>query len=316
MKSRKRIVFRDILNHCYQRGANGFVLFYSVSDHLVYFTTYCLLAKKYNVKVLSLCQMPDHVHDSVVVKTAQQLATFRRELNSTFSRAQNEFCHWEGAVFESPFGSAPKQGAKKARTNLIYVGNNPVERRLVTRAEDYQWNYLAYAVTNHPFSEPLVIRNCRGPMKCAVKEVKAQYERGKPMTYPLLKRLFALLDLTEKRQLTDFIVSTYNVIDYAEAIRYFDSFEDMLTAMHANTGSEYDLNEITVGRSDIYFSQFAAILLKDGRFEDIHQILSLPKEQRVELFMRLRQRTGAMTEQIAHYLRLHVSKESIDETAD
>ena len=269
MKSRKRIVFRDILNHCYQRGADGIVLFYSVSDHLVFFTTYCLLAKKYNVQVLSLCQMPDHVHDSVVVKTAQQLATFRRELNSTFSRAQNEFCHREGAVFESPFGSAPKQGAKKARTNLIYVGNNPVERRLVTRAEDYQWNYLAYAVTNHPFSEPLVIRNCRWPIKCAVKEVKAQYERGKPMTYPLLKRLFALLDLTEKRQLTDFIVSTYNVIDYAEAIRYFDSFEDMLTAMHANTGSEYDLNEITVGRSDIYFSQFAAILLKDGRFENI-----------------------------------------------
>lgn len=316
MKSRKRKFYRDIINHCYQRGADGIVLFYSVSDHLVYFTTYCLLAKKHNVKVLSLCQMPDHVHDTVVVKKVEQLSCFKQEVNSRFSRMQNTFCHWEESVFESPFGSAPKLGSKKARSNLIYVGNNPVERQLVAKAEDYQWNYLAYAVTNHPFSEPLVIRNCRWPMKCAVKEVKAQYERGKPMTYPLLKRLFALLDLTEKRQLTDFIVSTYNVIDYAEAIRYFDSFEDMLTAMHANTGSEYDLNEITVGRSDIYFSQFAAILLKDGRFEDIHQILSLPKEQRVELFMRLRQRTGAMTEQIAHYLRLHVSKESIDETVD
>lgn len=314
MKSRKRIVYRDLINHCYQRGADGMALFYSVSDHLVYFTTYCLLAQKNNVLVLSLCQMPDHVHDSVVVKRAQQLSAFKREVNSTFSRAQNAFCHWEGAVFESPFGSAPKQGAKKARTNLIYVGNNPVERRLVAKAEDYQWNYLAYAVSNHPFSEPLVIRNCSWPLQCAVKEVKAQHKRGMPMTYPLLKRLFAPLDLAEKRQLTDFIVSTYNVIDYAEAIRYFDSFEDMLTAMHANTGSEFDLNEITVGRSDAYFSQFAAILLRDGTFEDIHQVLSLPKEQRVDLFMRLRQRTGAMTEQIAHYLRLHVSEESIDET--
>lgn len=75
--------YRDIINHCYQRGADGIVLFYSVSDHLVYFTTYCLLAKKHNVKVLSLCQMPDHVHDTVVVKKVEQLSCFKQEVSMT-----------------------------------------------------------------------------------------------------------------------------------------------------------------------------------------------------------------------------------------
>lgn len=86
MKSRKRKFYRDIINHCYQRGADGIVLFYSVSDHLVYFTTYCLLAKKHNVKVLSLCQMPDHVHDTVVVKKVEQLSCLKMEGSTTSTR--------------------------------------------------------------------------------------------------------------------------------------------------------------------------------------------------------------------------------------
>lgn len=308
MKSRKRKFYRDIINHCYQRGADGIVLFYSVSDHLVYFTTYCLLAKKHNVKVLSLCQMPDHVHDTVVVKKVEQLSCFKQEVNSRFSRMQNTFCHWEESVFESPFGSAPKLGSQKARSNLIYVGNNPVERQLVAKAEDYQWNYLAYAKSSHPFSEELVIRKCRWSMKNAIKEVKSQYGRGEPMTFALLKRLFHPLTLKEKRQLTDFIIDTYNVINYEEAIRYFDTYEDMLASMHADTGSEHDLNEITLGRSDSCFSQFASLLLKDERFNDIHEVLSLPKLERAELFVWLRERTDAMSEQIAHYLRLPLGK--------
>jgi len=108
----------------------------------VYFTTYCLLAKKHNVKVLSLCQMPDHVHDTVVVKKVEQLSCFKQEVNSRFS--------------------------------------------------------------------------------C--------------------------------------------------------------------------------------FSQFASLLLKDGRFNDIHEVLSLPKLERAELFVWLRERTDAMSEQIAHYLRLPLGK--------
>ena len=113
MKSRKRIVFRDILNHCYQRGANGFVLFYSVSDHLVFFTTYCLLAKKYNVQVLSLCQMPDHVHDSVVVKTAQQLATFGGNLIPLFPGHKTSFAIGRGLCLNLRLAVPQNKGQKK-----------------------------------------------------------------------------------------------------------------------------------------------------------------------------------------------------------
>ena len=125
MKS--RVFYKDIINHCYQRSADGGVLFYTTRDHLVYFTLYCILARKYGIQVLALCQMPDHIHDAVVAKCPKGLIGFKRELNARFAKMYNSQAGTSGPVFETPFGSAPKQSAKKARTNLIYIFNKNVE---------------------------------------------------------------------------------------------------------------------------------------------------------------------------------------------
>lgn len=301
---KRRIVYRDIINHCYQRSADGGVLFYTQSDHLVFFTLYCTLARKYDVRVLSLCQMPDHIHDAVVVKSLQQLSGFKKELNARFAKSYNAFCKTTGPVFEKSFGSAPKMSAKKGRTNLIYIANNPVERQLVTKAEDYRWNYLLYGITSHPFSDEIIIRRASKPMRSAVRMVKAQFEKGIPMNYTLIKNLTEKLTATEQRQFTDLVISTYNVIDYGEALRYFDSYEDMLTAFHATTGSEYDLNEIFIGKSDKPYSEMTRILMIECGFRDIHEFLSWDDSAKWELFRLLRVRTRVMNEQIGRYLHL------------
>jgi len=301
---KRRIFFKEILNHCYQRTTDGGIQFYTYSDHLYFFTLYCVLARKYGIQVLSLCQMPDHVHDSVVAGQMEDLARFKRQVNTDYTRARNSFFGLKELQWEPRFGSAPKFGEKKVRSNLVYVGNNPVERKLVKRAEEYRWNYLAYAVSNHPFSEKLVIRKARWPLQKAVREVKAQFKDGKPMNYALLQRLFGPLDREERLQLTDFIISTYNVIDYAAAIRYFGSYEEMLTAMHATTGSEHDLNEVFIGRSDAHYARMTKILLQECRLKDIHEILSFPNDEKYSLSLLLRRKTDAPVKQIAKFLHL------------
>ena len=302
MKNRRFI--RDILNHCYQRSADGGVLFYSRMDHLVYFTLYCVLAREYDIQVLSLCQMPDHVHDSVVAKSKSDLVKFKRELNSRFAKLYNDFCGTSGQVFDSPFGSAPKQGPKAARSNLIYVANNPVERQLVRFAEEYRWNYLAYFIAPFPFSKEIVIRRSSKALRIAVKAVRAQFKAGLPMNYTLLKRLSKELSASEVDQLTDFIISTYNVIDYKAAIRFFDDFPDMMKSIHSNTGSEYDLNEVFLGKTDKPYATMTHILMEQCGFDDIHQILSLSKERKQELYTILRKHTDVMDEQIFRYLHI------------
>ena len=306
MKRRK--FYKNTLTHCYQRTSDDGVLFYAYSDHLVYFTHYCTMARKHHVKVFALCQMPDHVHDSVMAERKENLERFKCETNTSFSRKYNERFHRKGAVLEGPYGRAPKFEEKKARSNLIYVENNPVERKLVKEAEDYRWNYLAYAESDHPFSEKLVIRNARWPLQKAVKEVKTQFRAGKPMGYPQLERLFQPLDRKEKLQLTDFIITTYNVIDYQATIRCFGSYEKLLTALHSTTGSEYDLQEHFVGKSDVFYNQMTTLLLREGKLKDIHDLLALSIDERVELFLFLQRSIDAPPAQIAKFLHIALKK--------
>ena len=304
MKS--RVFYKGILTHCYQRTITGGVLFYSVSDYLVFFTEYCVLARKYNIHVLALCQMPDHVHDSIFTDKKKDLGAFKCELNKRFSRAWNQNAGIKGPVFEGPYGSAPKIGDKKARTNIIYVYDNPVERRIVEKAEKYRWNYLAYCFSDHPFSEKLIIRYSSPNMKRAVKEVKSRFIVGKPVSYPMLHRLFMTLNASEKQQLVDYVITTYNVVDYECAARYFGGRDNMLTAIHSSTGSEYDLNEIFVGKTDKCYYRMTDILLKEMKLNDIHEILSMTNEEKSELFFFLMRKIDAKPEQIGKYLHMDV----------
>lgn len=305
MKS--RLIYRDILTHCYQRTADRGVLFYTFSDFIVYFTIYCLMARKYNIRVLALCQMPDHIHDSIVSGCKRNISLFKSEVNKRFSRAWNSNISSSGSVFEGPFGSAPKIGDKKARSNLIYVYNNPVERRLVKRAAEYRWNYLAYGHSSHPFSEKLVIRYSSPALQRAVKEVKRVFLAGLPMNYALLKRLFDSLDRMERLQLTDYIISTYNIIEYDSASRFFGGFEDMIRAIDSSTGNEFDLNEIFVGKSDICYRQMTSALLQEQHLKDIHEILTKTKEEKYDLLLLLMKHTSADPKQISKFLHLPVN---------
>jgi REP element-mobilizing transposase RayT len=304
MRYTERRVFRGILNHCYQRTEEGVVIFYTVSDFLVFFTHFCTTAKRHDVRVLSLCLMPDHIHHGTYAHDRDVLSGFVRDYTARFSFQHNRTCHYDKKLFESPFGSAPKFGGKKTRTNLIYIGNNPVERRLCTNAEDYRWNFLAYAVSPHPFSAPLVIRRASLPMCKAIQEIKNSADRLQPLSYRQLQRLFTPLSRPEREQLTDYIVSTYNVLDYDAAIQLFGSYENMILAMHATTGSEYDLNEIHIGKSDACYAKLSAGLMRRLCLDDIHDLFLLPERERAALLPSLVGQAEALPEQVSAFLRL------------
>ena len=305
MKRRKRPFQRDILNHCYQRSADNGVIFYTLRDYLVWFTIVCATARKYHVQILALCPMPDHVHLSVVARKQGDLSTFMSVYSHNFVLEYNNECRMKGSLFRHPFGSAPKYGAKKARTNLIYVGNNSVERQLADKAEEYRWSLVAYAASDHPFSEPIVPRKASRPLLRAIKEIQACRKEDKHLNYSQLRRLFSPLKPAEKQQLTDCIISQYNAIDYSAALQYFDgSYEQYLTALHSTTGSEYDLNEVFLGKTDKPYAQMTRILMEEEGFTDIHEILTLSKREKYDLFLLLRKHTSVMGAQIAKYLHL------------
>ena len=304
MRGGNRKFASGVVNHIYQRPIEPSVIFYSISDHLVYFTIVCTLARKYGVRLYKLCQMPDHIHGSWAAEKKRDLYSLERDVTSLFAREHNRTCHRKGPFFQSPFGSVPKYTEKKARSNLVYVDNNPVERHLCERAEQYRWNYIAYGNSDHPFSEPYRKKEASRALNRAVEVVKAQHDAGRHLTYGLLKRLFKPLAKKEAEQLVDIIISTYSVIDHEAAIRFFGSYGTMLDADHSTTGGEYDQKELFLGKDDRWYAQMTRIVMKRYGLADIHDMLAFSTGRRWEIFGVLRQETQATSEQIAAFLRI------------
>lgn len=307
MKSKRRHFNSGILIHIYQRTRDGFLLFYNLTDFLVYYTIASIVAPRYGVQILAMCQMYDHVHLGAKAERLRDLSAFMRDTSMWYSRYGQAPQMKRGNMFDDQhYGSALKKGDKNVRTNIIYIGNNPVERHLVNKAEEYRWNYLAYALSKHPFSEELIVRNASTAMKKAIEEVKATHNMDKPLSYIQIRRLFAKLDKKERMQLVDYIVNTYSLIDYAAASEYFNSVEDMVNCMHYISGSEYDIKETKVGRSDTCYSEITTWLIKNLHLKDIHDVFLMDDDKRTDLLFRINRELNIDIRQIAKYLRLKV----------
>ena len=119
--------------------------------------------------------------------------------------------------------------------------------------------------------------------------------------------MFGRLSKEECNQLTDYIIAKYSIIDYQTAISFYGSYEKMITAIHSNTGSEYEIKERNTGKRDDVYSKITSILMNTGRFKDIHDVLSLNAEKKIELFSYLLGKTEATPHQIAKYLRVVIT---------
>lgn len=309
MKSRKRKFAPEGTQHIYKRTENGGLLFYTLSDYLVFFTITCVTAERMGITLSALTLMRDHVHEELEVQDRLLMSDYEQTVNAWYAQEFNRSCGREGQLFQHPFGSAPKRQEKRIRDSLAYLANNPVERKLCTKAIEYRWNFLAYAHGPHPFSKPLVIRKASAPLKRAVREIKVLRNLGKIVNYKTLERLFKPLQPNETQQLTDFIISTYNVIDYGKAVSWYGSFEKMIAAFDVNTGSEYDLRETFVGNNDTVYADLTTRILRRWKPGSIKEVITWPAEKKLDALEALARETVIPYPQIAKFLHLTVKKE-------
>ena len=299
---KKRTIVEGEVHHVYQRTGGGVVVFYSIRDYLVFFTIVCTMAEQEDVTLLALCPMPDHLHNACRVKNHEQLARFVQQYTRIYSHEWNTHHARKGSLFQNRFGSAPKVGNKKVRTCINYVYNNPVERKMVQNAEQYRWNFLAYARCRNPFSRPIILSQASRPLRGALAEAKKCRQEGQWLHYAQLDRWMRKLSAAEIQQLTDAIVGLWNIIDYEDAISYYGSRDAMVRSFHDNTGSEYDIREDTDKYSDAVYADCNRILLHDGFVRSVREIPSLPLSSKLELYHLLVNRTAAKPGQVRKYL--------------
>lgn len=303
---RGRRFFDGEVHHIYQRTVSRFNIFYDLEDYLVYYTIFSSVSRKYEITVLGLCLMFDHIHMLVKAQNKVAMSEFVRQVTSMFAREQNTEVGRRGSLFQARFGSAPKKGHKLLRTAIAYLYNNPVEKGLCNRVEDYRWNFLAYYVSEHPFSEKIIRKSSSRSLRNAMKEVEIAESEDRHLRYGQLFRMLNKLRQEECIQLVDYIISLYNPIAYEETIDCYGSYEKMLIAVNSNTGSEYEIKEDKYKFSDTIYIQMIDVLRNVEGLRTIRKVTGADEAEKMRLFGVLRRHLSCSNQPIAKFLHINL----------
>lgn len=288
-------------SHIYKRRADGNLFFYSIRDCLVYFTIFCMMAVRRKIQVLGLSLMYDHIHELIRSRSYAVQASFQQDVNSVFAKEWNRSTGLSGQCFET-YGYAQKVNDKHKRNSVAYLANNQAERKLCTRVENTRWNFIAYAASPHPFSSPIRSRHCSTALQRATERILSLHSNGRWLSYEILENLVKGIPKKELSALTDFIISTYNVIDYQASIALYGSYDQMLTAINANTGNEHDIKETFVGVDDTVYSKMASYMIQKAGLTDIRQVITLPADEKFKWMIELQAYSRASYRQVSHFL--------------
>ena len=142
-------------------------------------------------------------------------------------------------------------------------------------------------------------------MRRAIKWVDKYSDLNYPMNHKILRMIFRGLSQKETQQLIDYIIVSYNFIDYKSLLSHYgDSYAQACLAFASNQGSEYDLREEFFYDSHQAYLQIPMALKKYHRIQNPYDALKLPVANRAELLCDLMMETGATKEQLRKYLRL------------
>lgn len=293
--------------HVYQRTIGGFNIFYDREDFIVFYTIFAVVARAYDIVVLELCMMIDHVHMLLSSESMEEISGFVRHYTSLFVRVYNDAIGRKGPLFHKSFGSAPKKGSKKIRSTIVYIGNNPVEKSLSSSAEKYRWNFLAYIGNAHPFSEQKPLSECSVRLRNAMKEVKKSSDAGNFLSYAQTRRMFRKLSAGECEILTDYIIMVYYPFDNDLLLSFYESKEDMMHAMKSTAGSDYDIKEMYNSGTDLIYQDMLEVV-DDLMAGPLRTVTIMPADMKFELAGHLKSRTNASDVQISKFLHMKIRR--------
>lgn len=295
----KRKFYPGEIMHIYQRTVSGFNIFYSAEDFLVFYTLVSVYARRYDIVLLGLCQMIDHIHLLGTSRNLESMSRFISAYTSQYVKEFNRRTGRTGKLFEKEYGSAIKKEIKKIRSAIAYLFNNPVEKMLCAKAEEYRWNYLKYYGEFN--MKPL--RNCSYRLRKSIKIVQERFSKGEYLKYSLIDIIFKDLEKEEREYLTDWIIKLYFTFDVNKAVSYYRSYKDMLIAINSNTGSEHDIMEHSYCKTDTPYREMMVILKREG-ITDIRSVITRSDEDKKHIASLLKSRTSATHRQIRKFLHL------------
>lgn len=289
--------------HVYQRTSDKGVFLYRVQERIMLYTIFYTVSRSRKISITALAFMFTHVHALIQNCSPTEGKSFMGKVMSTFTRELNQDSGRTGGMFGRASCSLKRNG-KAIRSSVAYVYNNSVEKKLYSRAIEDRWDFLAYAMSDHPFSKRIIIREASSRLRKSIQAVNGDFARGNHLKLQRIRMLFKDLNETETQQLIDYIIAKYRFIDYALAISYFKDFESMVRAIDSNTGSEYEIREEFEAGSDRPYARMCAYANSIGLLNDDMRIYRLTKSEKERMVQYLTMKANAAPYQVLKFLHL------------
>jgi putative transposase len=139
-----RIVPVGVLFHILNRANAGATLFADAADYAAFERILAEATRRFNVRLLAYCIMPNHWHLVVMPCEEGELARFVHWITTTHARRWH-LCRdtvGQGHLYKGSYKSFPVQNDSHLLTLCRYVERNPLRANLVERAEDWRWSSL------------------------------------------------------------------------------------------------------------------------------------------------------------------------------
>jgi putative transposase len=138
-----------IVFHVLNRSARRSRLFFEPADYLEFEGVLAVALRKFNVRLLAYCVMPNHWH-LVLWPEADDLPRFMHWLTLIHARQWHDSkgSNGQGYVYQDRYRAIPVQGDNHLLTLIRYVERNPLRAGLVERAENWRWSSLWYGRSN------------------------------------------------------------------------------------------------------------------------------------------------------------------------
>ncbi|MBU1044612.1 MAG: transposase [Candidatus Omnitrophica bacterium] len=136
-----RVVAPKYPHHIVQRGNRRQKVFFLQEDYELYLRLLKFYSQKFNLKVVSYCLMPNHVHLIVIPEQKQSLAQAIGETHRNYTTIINKRELWTGYLWQGRFYSHVLD-ERYLIAAVRYVLLNPVRASLVGKAKDYAWSSI------------------------------------------------------------------------------------------------------------------------------------------------------------------------------
>lgn len=138
---KERNYYKNTYHHLYNRGANKAIIFYEEGNYLYFLRRMKFYSRKFKIKILSYCLMPNHFH-IFLKQTTDEFSTslFISSLLNSYVKSINQKYERSGTLFESKTKSKHIEDETYFKWVIKYILENPVHSTLAENIGDWEFS--------------------------------------------------------------------------------------------------------------------------------------------------------------------------------